>query len=85
VQQREDGSWILDGALTIHDVKEALELKKLPGEERGEYHTLSGFVMYKLGRIPNENDHFEYGGLRFEIIDMDQRRVDKVMVRRIEE
>lgn len=85
VQQREDGSWILDGTLTIHDVKEALELKKLPGEERGEYHTLSGFVMYKLGRIPNENDHFEFNGLRFEIIDMDQRRVDKVLVRRIEE
>ena len=85
VQQREDGSWILDGTLTIHDVKETLELKKLPGEERGEYHTLSGFVMYKLGRIPNENDSFEFSGLRFEIIDMDQRRVDKVMVRRIEE
>jgi putative hemolysin len=85
VQQRDDGSWILDGALTIHDVKEALELRKLPGEERGEYHTLSGFVMYKLGRIPNENDHFEFGGLRFEIIDMDQRRVDKVLVRRVEE
>lgn len=85
VQQREDGSWILDGTLTIHDVKEALDLRKLPGEERGEYHTLSGFVMYKLGRIPNENDHFEFGGLRFEIIDMDQRRVDKVLVRRVEE
>lgn len=85
VQQREDGSWILDGTLTIHDVKEALELRKLPGEERGEYHTLSGFVMYKLGRIPTESDSFEFGGLRFEIIDMDQRRVDKVMVRRVEE
>jgi putative hemolysin len=85
VQQREDGSWILDGTLTIHDVKEALELRKLPGEERGEYHTLSGFVMYKLGRIPNENDSFEFNGLRFEIIDMDQRRVDKVLVRRMEE
>ncbi|MBL8203901.1 MAG: HlyC/CorC family transporter [Blastocatellia bacterium] len=84
VQQREDGSWILDGTLTIHDVKEVLELKKLPGEERGEYHTLSGFVMYKLGRIPNESDSFEFGGLRFEIIDMDQRRVDKVMVRPVE-
>ncbi len=85
VQQREDGSWILDGTLTIHDVKEALELKKLPGEERGEYHTLSGFVMYRLGRIPAESDSFECNGLRFEIIDMDQRRVDKVLVRRIEE
>jgi putative hemolysin len=85
VQQREDGSWILDGALTIHDVKETLEIRKLPGEERGEYHTLSGFVMYKLGRIPAESDSFEFGGLRFEIIDMDQRRVDKVLVRRLEE
>ncbi|MBS1812860.1 MAG: HlyC/CorC family transporter [Acidobacteria bacterium] len=85
IQQREDGSWILDGTLTVHDIKEALELRKLPGEERGEYHTLSGFVMYKLGRIPAESDSFEFGGLRFEIIDMDQRRVDKVLVRRIED
>ncbi len=85
IQQREDGSWVLDGSLSVHDVKEALELTKLFGEERGEYHTLGGFVMYKLGRIPKEADSFESGGLRFEIIDMDQRRVDKVLVRRAEE
>jgi putative hemolysin len=84
IQQREDGSWILDGTLAIDDVKDALDLKKLPGEERGEYHTLSGLVMYKLGRIPKESDSFEFAGLRFEVVDMDQHRVDKVLVRKAE-
>jgi putative hemolysin len=78
--QRDDGSWLLDGALPIHEVKAILKLQKLPGEDRGEYHTLSGFIMFTLGKIPSVADHFEYGGLRFEVVDMDRHRIDKVLV-----
>jgi len=77
--RREDGSWLLDGALPVHEFKEILGLRKLPGEDRGEYHTLGGFVMFMLGRIPVVSDQFEHGGMRFEVMDMDGRRVDKVL------
>jgi putative hemolysin len=78
--RREDGSWLLDGALPVHEFKEILGLRKLPGEDHGEYHTLGGFIMFTLGRIPAVSDHFEFGGMRFEVMDMDSRRVDKVLV-----
>jgi putative hemolysin len=78
--RREDGSWLLDGALPVYELKEILGLRKLPGEDRGEYHTLGGFIMFMLGRIPAVADHFEYGRLRFEVMDMDSHRVDKVLV-----
>jgi putative hemolysin len=78
--RREDGSWLLDGSLPVHELREILNLAKLPGEESGEYHTLGGFVMYQLGRIPAPADRFEYGSLQFEVLDMDRHRVDKVLV-----
>ena len=76
--QRQDGSWLLDGMLEVDEFKEIFKLTGLPHEE--EYETLSGFVMVSLGRVPQTADHFEWHGLRFEIIDMDGRRVDKVLV-----
>lgn len=76
--QRQDGSWLLDGMLEMDDFKEIFKLEKLPHE--GEYETLSGFVMTTLGRVPQAADHFEWNGLRFEVMDMDGRRVDKVLV-----
>lgn len=78
--QREDGSWLLDGMLPVDDFKELFEVKELPGEERGNYHTLGGFVVMHLGRIPAAADHFEWSGLRIEVVDMDGNRVDKVLV-----
>ena len=78
--RREDGSWLLDGMLPIEEFKQALGLKQMPGEERGDYHTLAGFVLMHIKRIPVPGDHFEWHGLRFEIMDMDGRRVDKVLV-----
>ena len=80
--QREDGSWLLDGMLPIYQFKEIIELedKDLPGEHRGTYQTLGGFVVMYLGRIPNSADHFNWGNLRFEVMDMDGNRVDKVLV-----
>jgi putative hemolysin len=76
--QRQDGSWLLDGMLAVDEFKEIFKLSVLPHED--EYETLSGFVMTSLGRVPQTSDHFEWHGLRFEVIDMDGRRVDKVLV-----
>jgi putative hemolysin len=76
--QRQDGSWLLDGMLEVDEFKDIFKLNALPHED--EYETLSGFVMMSLGRVPQSADHFEWQGLRFEVIDMDGRRVDKVLV-----
>jgi putative hemolysin len=80
--QREDGSWLLDGLLPMNDLIGLLQIKELPGEEEGHYETLGGFVMARLGYIPSPADHFEWNGIYFEIVDMDGRRVDKVLVQR---
>jgi putative hemolysin len=76
--QRQDGSWLLDGMLEVDEFKEIFHLPVLPHED--EYETLSGFVMLSLGRLPQTADQFEWHDLRFEVIDMDGRRVDKVLV-----
>ena len=76
--QRQDGSWLLDGMLEVDEFKELFEFTALPHED--EYETLSGFVMTSLGRVPQASDHFEWNGFRFEVMDMDGRRVDKVLV-----
>jgi len=78
VTQRQDGSWLLDGMLDIDEFKELFHLGLLPNEN--DYETLAGFVMTSLGRIPQAADRFEWEGLRFEVMDMDARRVDKVLV-----
>jgi putative hemolysin len=79
--QREDGSWLLDGMLPIYQFKELLDIEKeLPGEQRGSYQTLGGFVVMHLGKIPASADHFIWGSYRFEVMDMDGNRVDKVLV-----
>lgn len=78
--RREDGSWLLDGALPVEDFRELFPVGQLPGEERGGYHTLAGFVMTHLGRIPAVAEYFEWQGLRFEVVDMDGKRIDKVLV-----
>ncbi|HEY3475258.1 MAG TPA: hemolysin family protein [Anaerolineales bacterium] len=76
--QRQDGSWLLDGMLEVDEFKEIFDLPVLPHED--EYETLSGFVMVSLGRVPQPTDRFEWHGLNFEVMDMDGRRVDKVLV-----
>jgi putative hemolysin len=80
--QRDDGSWLLDGALPIDDFKHIFQLDKLPGDELGSYQALSGFVMLHMGRVPNVADQFDFDGLHFEIMDMDGPRIDKVLVSR---
>lgn len=78
--QREDGSWLVDGALPVDEFKDIFNVGKMPNEGRGVYHTLAGFVIMRLGRIPVAADSFEWEGLRFEVVDMDKNRVDKVLV-----
>jgi putative hemolysin len=78
--QREDGPWLMDGLLTLDEFRKIFPMNKLPQEEKGHYHTLAGFIMTHLGRVPAPADYFEWGGLRFEVVDMDGRRIDRVMV-----
>jgi putative hemolysin len=77
---REDGSWLIDGMVAIDEVKDATGIAALPGEESGDFHTLGGFMMAQIGRVPKVADHFTVEGYRFEIVDMDGRRVDRVLI-----
>lgn len=78
---REDGSWLMDGGVAVERFKSVLEIdEELPGEEENAFNTLGGFLMHMLGRIPAVADHFEWGGCRFEVMDMDKNRVDKVLI-----
>jgi putative hemolysin len=78
--QREDGSWLVDGKVPADELKELLQADELPFENENLYQTLGGLVMAFLGRIPKSGDHFEWGGFRFEVMDMDGHRVDKVLI-----
>ena len=82
-RQREDGSWLIDATLAINELKTILSLGPLPQETSADYQTLGGLVMTQFGRIPAAGDHFEWGGWRFEVVDMDRHRVDKVLVSRV--
>jgi putative hemolysin len=78
--QQDDGSWLIDGMFPTEDFRELFDLDVLPGEEDGYYYTVGGFVMFFLGRVPKEGDHFEWDRFRLSVVDMDLRRVDKVML-----
>jgi putative hemolysin len=81
IVKREDGSLLMDGMLAVDEVKLALGFDSLPHD--GSYHTLAGFILAQLGRVPRESDAVAYGGWCFEVVDMDGRRIDKVLARRI--
>ncbi|HQX07468.1 MAG TPA: hemolysin family protein [Zoogloea sp.] len=79
--QREDGSWLVDGDVGIERMKSVLDIfDDLPGEDENSFNTLGGFIMHTLGRVPAPTDHFEAAGWRFEVMDMDRNRVDKVLL-----
>jgi putative hemolysin len=78
--QRHDGSWLLDGMLAVEEFKEIFHLEDLPGEKKDAYQTLGGFLFTQMGRVPSVAERFEWSGLRFEIVDMDGKRIDKVLV-----
>lgn len=78
--QRDDGTWLLDGMLSIDRLKKLFDIERLPDEELGDYQTVGGFVIYLMESIPVSGEWFECAGLRYEVMDMDGRRVDKVLV-----
>lgn len=78
--QRPDGSWLLDGMLPVDEFKEIFHLESLPGEKKDAYQTLGGFLFTQMGRVPSVADTLDWNGLRFEIVDMDGKRIDKVLV-----
>jgi putative hemolysin len=80
VLRREDGSLLVDGSLSLADLKEVLEIESLEGEESQLFHTLGGFIMTKLRHVPREGDKLESSGYCFEVVDMDGLRVDKVLI-----
>ena len=80
VVEREDGSWLLDGMLPIEELKDILHIRKLPEEASGDYNTVAGFVLLNLGHVPKTGEQFEWDRFRFEVMDMDGRRIDKVLV-----
>ena len=81
---REDGSWLIDGLTPLVEVERRLDLTGLDTEDN-DYHRLAGFVLAQLGRIPQAGDSFVWHGWRFEVVDMDGRRIDKVLVARLAE
>jgi putative hemolysin len=81
--RRDDGSWLLDGLIPIHELKDRLELRSVPEEERAHYHTLSGMMMALLGTVPRTGARAEWEDWRLEVIDMDGNRVDKILATRV--
>jgi putative hemolysin len=82
---RADGSWLVDGLMPIDEFKDLFAIKTLPDEDEGHYQTLGGFVMSYLGRIPAAADHFQLDDLYLEVMDMDGKRVDKLLVKKVDE
>ena len=80
VVQRSDGTWLVDGLIPIDELKEIMNVDELPEEDKAGFQTLSGFVMNQLGRIPKTGSVFEWDHWRFEVVDMDGHRVDRVLV-----
>lgn len=81
--EREDGSWLIDGMFAIEEFQELFEIDELPENGEGYYQTVGGFVMARLGQVPQPGDHVDWAGVRLEVMDMDGRRVDKVLAARI--
>ena len=79
VVHREDGSWLFDGMVALDEVKQALRIAHLPGED-ADFHTLGGYLMARLNRVPMVADRVIAGSFRFEVVEMDGRRVDRVLV-----
>ncbi len=79
VVKREDGTWLIDGMVGLDELKQVLGVSQLPGEDR-DFHTLGGYLMARLNRVPMVADRITAGDWRFEIVEMDGRRVDRVLV-----
>jgi putative hemolysin len=79
--QREDGSWLLDGAIDLERLRELLGTQApWPGEAGRSYQSLAGFLLHQFGRVPSPSEHIEWNGYRFEVVDMDRNRIDRVLI-----
>ena len=83
--RREDGSWLLDGLIPVHELKDRLGLKGVPEENKGRYNTLSGMMMWLIGNLPRTGDVTEWEQWRLEVVDLDGNRIDKVLASRLPE
>jgi putative hemolysin len=79
---REDGSWLIDGLMPISELKARLEIRDLPDEDRGRYNTVAGLLLAESGHLPVEGEKINSAGWVFEVLDMDGKRIDKVLVQR---
>ncbi|MBC7657472.1 MAG: hemolysin, partial [Frankiaceae bacterium] len=82
VVEREDGSWLVDGRLSSEELREMLSLRSLPGEDDYDFTTAAGMVIARYGRIPHAGEYFDWQGWRFEVVDLDGARIDKLLVSR---
>ena len=80
IMRREDGSWLVDGAVPIQELKVALDIEKFPREGEGLYQTAGGLIMTCLEKVPTTGEYFEWENYRFEVVDMDGQRVDKLLI-----
>lgn len=78
--QREDGSWLIDGVMPVAELKARLDIKELPEEDRGRYNTVAGLLQSVSGRLLGTGEWVECVGWRFEVLDLDGKRIDKVLV-----
>ena len=85
IVEREDGSWLVDGLLPISEFKDFLDLDELPLEEKTGFNTVAGFVVTNIGHIPTAGNYFLWNGYRFEVVDMDGTRIDKILVEKLPE
>ena len=78
--QRDDGSWLIDGLMPVSELKARLDIKDLPGEDRGRYNTVAGLLMSVSGHLPGTGERIACAGWIFEVVDLDGKRIDKVLV-----
>ena len=77
--RRDDGSWLLDGLMPVAELKARLDIRELPQEERGRYNTVAGLLMAVSGRLPAPGERIDCGSWVFEVVDLDGKRIDKVL------
>jgi putative hemolysin len=82
IVRREDGSWLFDGMVSIEEVEQELACRGMKSEEH-DYYTLAGFVLWQLGHVPQTGEHFQWHDFRFEVVDMDGRRIDRILIERL--
>jgi putative hemolysin len=76
--RRQDGSWLVNGSMPVDEFEDVLGIRGL--KDAGDYHTIAGFALHGIGHVPRAGETFEHNGIRFEILDMDGRRIDKILV-----